>query len=196
METFLDILKYVLPSVITFLTAYFLVKKFMERDYQNQMIAMKGENQKMITPLRLQAYERLILLMERTNLSDLISRTHLARYLVERKLCKQLSDVFLRYLTPNKPGYVETSWASLTEAVSWIRQAGGQAVIAHPGRYRFNETERIALYEAFKDLGGEGLEVMTASHTRDQYAEFAKVAKEFGFLAGFNFLNTPASTRS
>lgn len=114
---------------------------------------------------------------------DLISRTHLARYLVERKLCKQLSDVFLRYLTPNKPGYVETSWASLTEAVSWIRQAGGQAVIAHPGRYRFNETERIALYEAFKDLGGEGLEVMTASHTREQYTEFAKVAKQYGFLA-------------
>ena len=114
---------------------------------------------------------------------DLISRTHFARYLVERKLCKHISDVFLHFLTPGKPGYVETSWASLTEAVSWIRQAGGQAVIAHPGRYRFSETEKMALYETFKDLGGEAIEVITASHTREQYTDFAKVAKQFNFLA-------------
>lgn len=114
---------------------------------------------------------------------DLISRTHFARYLVECKLCKHLSDVFLHYLTPDKPGYVETSWASLTEAVSWIRQAGGQAVIAHPGRYRFSETEKIALYETFKDLGGEAIEVITASHAREQYSDFVRIAKHFDFLA-------------
>ncbi len=97
METFLDILKYVLPSVITFLTAYFLVKKFLERDYQNQMIAMKGENQKMITPLRLQAYERLILLMERTNLSDLITRTHksgMSARMLHSELLKTIRNEF------------------------------------------------------------------------------------------------------
>jgi len=97
MDTFLDILKYVLPSVITFLTAFFLVRNFLERDYKNQMMAMKGENQKMITPLRLQAYERLIILLERTNLSSLITRTHkagMSARMLQSELLKNIRTEF------------------------------------------------------------------------------------------------------
>lgn len=118
METFLDILKYVLPSVITFLTAFFLVKKFLERDYQNQMAAMKGENQKMITPLRLQAYERLILLMERTNLSDLITRTHkagMSARMLHSELLKTIRNEFDHNIAQQL--YVTNkSWDSLKTA--------------------------------------------------------------------------------
>jgi 3',5'-nucleoside bisphosphate phosphatase len=127
---------------------------------------------------------------------DLISRTHIARYLVEKNVCSEMSDVFYRYLTPGKPGYVPTRWASLSQAVGWITGAGGQAVIAHPGRYRLNTTERLALYEAFKEAGGQGIEVITASHTRDQYAVYARIAKEYGFLAsrGSDF-HSPTESR-
>jgi 3',5'-nucleoside bisphosphate phosphatase len=127
---------------------------------------------------------------------DLISRTHLARYLVEQKVCSEMGDVFFRYLTPGKPGYVPTQWATLTQAVTWITQAGGQAVIAHPGRYRLSVTERHALYETFRELGGQGIEVVTASHTRDQYAVYAKVAREYGFSAsrGSDF-HSPTESR-
>lgn len=118
METFLDILKYVLPSVITFLTAFFLVKKFLERDYQNQMAAMRGENQKMITPLRLQAYERLILLMERTNLSDLITRTHkagMSARMLHSELLKTIRNEFDHNIAQQL--YVTNkSWDSLKTA--------------------------------------------------------------------------------
>jgi hypothetical protein len=118
METFLDILKYVLPSVITFLTAFFLVKKFLERDYQNQMVAMKAENQKMITPLRLQAYERLILLMERTNLSDLITRTHkagMSARMLHSELLKTIRNEFDHNIAQQL--YVTNkSWDSLKTA--------------------------------------------------------------------------------
>lgn len=118
METFLDILKYVLPSVITFLTAFFLVKKFLERDYREQMTAMKSENQKMITPLRLQAYERLILLMERTNLSDLITRTHksgMSARMLHNELLKTIRNEFDHNIAQQL--YVTNkSWDSLKTA--------------------------------------------------------------------------------
>jgi 3',5'-nucleoside bisphosphate phosphatase len=114
---------------------------------------------------------------------DLISRTHFARYLVEQGVCTSMDDVFYRYLAEGRPGYVPHQWASLTQALDWIHGAGGQAVIAHPGRYRLTPTERHALYEGFKDLGGQGIEVITASHTRNEYHVYAQVAKEYGFLA-------------
>jgi 3',5'-nucleoside bisphosphate phosphatase len=127
---------------------------------------------------------------------DLISRTHLARYLVEQGVCSAMDDVFYRYLTEGKPGYVPHTWATLTQAVQWIKGAGGQAVIAHPGRYRLTTTERHALFEAFKELGGAAIEVITGSHTREEYKRYANVAKEYGFMAsrGSDF-HSPTESR-
>lgn len=113
----------------------------------------------------------------------LISRTHFARYLVERGICRNIGEVFGRYLQSGKPGYVPTRWASLEQAVTWIRHAGGRAVIAHPGRYHYSPTAYHALYEAFREAGGEGIEVVTGSHTPPQYGEYAAVARQYGFLA-------------
>jgi 3',5'-nucleoside bisphosphate phosphatase len=114
---------------------------------------------------------------------DLISRTHFARYLIERGVCKDIGDVFSRYLTDGKPGYVPHRWATLKEAVGWIRGAGGIAVIAHPGRYDFSELEQQVFFEEFKRLGGTGVEVVTGSHTVEEYARFARVAQQYGLLA-------------
>ncbi len=114
---------------------------------------------------------------------DLISRTHFARFLVERGTCKDVHDVFTKYLIEGKPGYVPMQWATLPDAVNWITGAGGIAVMAHPGRYHFNEAGLHALLTEFKHLGGRGIEVVTGSHTADQYRKFAKLAVQFGFLA-------------
>ena len=100
---------------------------------------------------------------------DLISRTHFARYIVEIGLCKELPDVFKRYLTDGKPGYVKHQWARLSDAVRWITEAGGVAVIAHPGRYDLTPNEEFALFTEFKALGGLGVEVVTGSHTVPEY---------------------------
>jgi hypothetical protein len=114
---------------------------------------------------------------------DLLSRTHFARYLVEVGACASTSEVFRKYLTEGKPGYVPHRWASLADAVGWIRKAGGIPVIAHPGRYRFTPLAEGALFDEFKQLGGNAIEVVTGSHTPDQYQTYAELARRYGFLA-------------
>jgi predicted metal-dependent phosphoesterase TrpH len=114
---------------------------------------------------------------------ELISRTHFARYLVEAGHCKDTSEVFRRYLTEGKPGYVEHRWASLRDAVQWIRDCGGVAVIAHPARYKFTPNEEFALFTEFKALGGQAVEVVTGSHSAAEAVQYAETAREFGLAA-------------
>ena len=114
---------------------------------------------------------------------ELISRTHFARFLVDSGVCKDTNEVFANYLIEGKPGFVGHEWANLTDAVNWITQAGGIAVIAHPGRYNYTSLQLDELFSQFKDMGGRGIEVVTGSHTKDEYKTFAKVALQYGFLA-------------
>ena len=114
---------------------------------------------------------------------DLISRTHFARYLVEQGVCRDTEEVFKKYLVEDKPGYVPHQWATLDNAVAWIKGAGGVAVIAHPGRYKLTALQMGELYQHFKDIGGLGIEVITGSHSPDQYKTYGKIAQQYGFLA-------------
>ncbi len=114
---------------------------------------------------------------------ELISRTHFARFLVERGHCSDTSEVFRRYLAEGKPGFVPHRWAGLGDAVRWITQAGGMAVIAHPARYKFTPTEEYALFSEFKAHGGRGVEVVTGSHSAAEAVKYTETALEFGLLA-------------
>ena len=127
---------------------------------------------------------------------DLMSRTHFARYLVEIGICANSKEVFRHYLVEGTPGYVPHRWASLSEAVGWIIGAGGVPVIAHPGRYKFSLLEFGELFDAFKQLGGNAIEVVTGSHTPDQYDQYAKVARHYGFMGsrGSDF-HSPGESR-
>jgi 3',5'-nucleoside bisphosphate phosphatase len=114
---------------------------------------------------------------------ELISRTHFARFLVETGACQDTNEVFRRFLTEGNPGYVPHRWASLKDAVHWIVQAKGMAVIAHPARYGFTPNEEFALFTEFKNHGGQGVEVVTGSHTPAEYVTYADMAKEFDLFA-------------
>ena len=114
---------------------------------------------------------------------ELISRTHFARFLVDGGYCSDVPEVFRRFLTEGKPGFVPHRWAALKDAVGWISRAGGIAVIAHPGRYDFTPTEEYALITEFIAHGGRGIEVVTGSHTPDEFVKYADTALEFGLLA-------------
>ena len=114
---------------------------------------------------------------------ELISRTHFARFLVETGVCKDTHEVFRNYLVEGKPGFVPHRWASLKEAVQWITECGGAAVIAHPARYKFSANEEFALFSEFKAHGGVGVEVVTGSHTPAEYLVYADMAKEFDLAA-------------
>ena len=113
----------------------------------------------------------------------LISRTHLARFLVEAGVCKDTPEVFRKYLADGKPGFVPHRWAKLGDAVRWITQAGGVAVVAHPARYHFTPTVEYALFTEFKAHGGQGVEVVTGSHSAAEAVRYADVAREFGLAA-------------
>jgi predicted metal-dependent phosphoesterase TrpH len=127
---------------------------------------------------------------------DVLSRTHFARFLVERNHAPDVRSVFDHYLAKGKPGYVPHTWASLPDAIGWIVGSGGVAVIAHPGRYKLSNQELYALFEEFRGLGGQAIEVITGSHTPDQYGRFARYARKFGFAAsrGSDF-HGPGETR-
>ncbi|MFM6987019.1 MAG: 3',5'-nucleoside bisphosphate phosphatase [Hydrogenophaga sp.] len=114
---------------------------------------------------------------------ELISRSHFARYLVEIGACSDTGEVFRKYLTEGKPGFVPHRWATLRDAVAWITGAGGIAVIAHPGRYNFTPTEEYALFTEFKALGGEAVEVVTGAHSAADVIKYTGFCQEFDLLA-------------
>jgi predicted metal-dependent phosphoesterase TrpH len=113
----------------------------------------------------------------------LIGRTHFARFLVERGAAADLRDVFKRFLVTGKPGHVAGEWTTLEQAVGWIRAAGGWAVIAHPARYDFTRSKLRRFLGEFRECGGRGIEVVSGSHSRDDYFVFARHATEQGLLA-------------
>ncbi len=114
---------------------------------------------------------------------ELISRTHFARHLVETGVCSDTSEVFRKFLTEGKPGFVPHRWARLQEAVQWITGAGGVAVIAHPARYGFSPNEEYALFSEFKAHGGRAVEVVTGSHSSQEAVRYAETALEFDLAA-------------
>ena len=114
---------------------------------------------------------------------DLISRTHFARFLVETGVCKDTHEVFRRFLTEGKPGFVPHRWAALGDAIRWIRECQGVAVIAHPARYGFSPTEEYALFTEFKNHGGQAVEVVTGSHSAQEAIVYADMAREFDLAA-------------
>lgn len=113
----------------------------------------------------------------------LISRTHMARYIVEQGLAGDVKSVFDHWLAKGKPGYVRHAWATLEEAVAWIHGAGGVAVVAHPGRYRLTRAELREVLAEFKACGGDAIEVLSGSQWACDVGEMATLARTFGFLA-------------
>lgn len=128
---------------------------------------------------------------------DLISRTHFARFLVDSGVCRDTGQVFRQYLVEGKPGFVEHRWAGLGDAVRWITQAGGMAVIAHPARYGLGANAEYALFSEFCQHGGQGVEVVTGAHSVPEYATYAAMAREFGLAAsrGSDF-HSPEESRT
>ncbi len=113
----------------------------------------------------------------------LVSRAHMARFIVQQGLARDVKSVFDHWLAKGKPGYVRHAWATLAEAIAWIHDAGGVAVVAHPGRYRLTKAALRSLLAEFKADGGDGIEVLSGSQWAADVGEMATLARTFGFLA-------------
>ncbi len=116
--------------------------------------------------------------------SAVIGRAHFARELVAQGMARDVQGAFRRYLRRGRPGYVACQWAPLEEAIGWIRAAGGVAVIAHPARYGLRRQRLRQLCAEFRDLGGQGIEVVSGSHAAtDEIRALAGLARDFALLA-------------
>ncbi|MGX2028695.1 MULTISPECIES: PHP domain-containing protein [Methylocaldum] len=113
----------------------------------------------------------------------MITRTHFARHLVELGLAGSMKDVFERFLTRGKPGYVSTRWAEMADAIAWIREAGGGAVLAHPQRYKLTASWMRRLIGEFKECGGEAIEVVSGTASPSDTQSSAEYARRFGLRA-------------
>lgn len=113
----------------------------------------------------------------------ILSRTHFAQFLADHGYARNVRQVFKNFLTHNKPGYVPGQWAALADAVSWIRAAGGQAVIAHPARYKISGNKLRRLISEFKECGGVGIEVVSGSHSTNDMHQMAGYAATYELLA-------------
>ena len=111
--------------------------------------------------------------------SAAIGRSHFARFLVERRHVRNTSDAFSRYLGTGRCGYVAPCWPELAQAVAWIHAAGGQAVLAHPDRYRLTPRQLRSLFEAFAHNGGDAVEIN--SDGRFKSSAQVRLARQFGF---------------
>jgi len=107
----------------------------------------------------------------------ILSRTHFAHFLIETGRAASMQGVFKNFLVKGRPGYVRGEWASMEQALGWIRDAGGLPVIAHPARYRLTRSKLNTLVGEFREAGGVGLEVVSGSHNRDETLHMAAVSR-------------------
>ncbi|MBL4851622.1 MAG: PHP domain-containing protein [Gammaproteobacteria bacterium] len=114
---------------------------------------------------------------------DSMSRAHFARWLIDKGYAKDMKQAFKRYLVNGKPGYVSCQWATLEEAVSWIKGAGGVAVVAHPARYKLTMTKMKTMLADFVDVGGEAIEVIGSGHNDDDIRITAALATDYGLYS-------------
>lgn len=112
-----------------------------------------------------------------------ITRTHFARFLVNTGRAASMNTVFKKYLARGKTGYVPNNWVAMAEAVQWIKQAGGQAVLAHPLKYKLNGKYLKRLVKDFAAAGGDALEIISPQQTLIQRRELWALCLEHGLTA-------------
>ncbi|HMM75615.1 MAG TPA: PHP domain-containing protein [Gammaproteobacteria bacterium] len=112
-----------------------------------------------------------------------IGRPHFARHLLAVGAVRSVEEAFEKYLGDRATAGVGSAWASLDEAVAWIRADGGQAVLAHPVKYRYTHTRLRELLADFVAAGGCGLEVLCGRQPPGALVEMAKLCQRFGLEA-------------
>jgi len=145
-----------------------------ERIRRAKKIAMKMENS---------GIENVWELIVEESGFEALTRTHFARFLLNRGHVKDMQQAFKKWLGRKGRAYVSGHWAAMKDGVDWIVQSGGQAVIAHPVRYGMTNRKLEKLVLDFKDAGGVGLEVVGNCYSQQERAAMASLARRFELLA-------------
>ena len=121
--------------------------------------------------------------------ANTLTRSHFARVLINQGFAADSREVFKKYLVHNKPGFVKTSWVEMESGIKLLKDAGGEAILAHPMRYNITASWLRRLFVAFKESGGIGIEVVTGSSNADEITTAAAYARRYEFCgsAGSDF---------
>lgn len=111
------------------------------------------------------------------------ARPHFAQVLVNEGKARDMQSAFKQYLVRGRGAYIPTPWIRVEDAVAGIVAAGGQAVIAHPLKYRLTRSKLHELINEFKEAGGVGLEVVSGEMTVSDVNEMAATSMRFNLLA-------------
>ena len=114
--------------------------------------------------------------------TDAVGRPHIARLLMDKKYVTSAKDAFDRYLAEGRPAYVARELPNPTDAIAWIRAAGGVAVLAHPTWAKVSGEGLNALLTTLKAEGLGGIEVHYSTHTKRQTMEYLDLAKRLDLL--------------
>jgi 3',5'-nucleoside bisphosphate phosphatase len=123
----------------------------------------------------------------------MLTRTHFAQMLINEGYCKDMKAVFRRYLSGKKPGGVRVEWKAFDEVVHWIHSAGGRAIIAHPFRYQMTHTKIKNMIKDFKEVSGDGFEVINANSSKEEVSIGNQWSEELDLLtsSGSDFHGWP-----
>lgn len=114
--------------------------------------------------------------------SDSVGRPHIARVLMDKRVVVSAKEAFDRFLAEGKPAYVPRELPSPTEAIQWIKAAGGLAVLAHPTWVKLADRSLADLVRQLKADGLDGVEVYYSSHAARQTREYLNLAQQLGLL--------------
>ncbi|MBV1904561.1 MAG: PHP domain-containing protein [Pseudomonadales bacterium] len=112
-----------------------------------------------------------------------IGRPHFAQHLVNTGVCRTLKSAYKNYLGPGKLGDVKNLWAPMQDIITWIHQAGGTSVLAHPAKYKLTRTRLKSLVAEFKQLDGNAIEIYSGSQTPDTTKMLVALSEEFQLLS-------------
>lgn len=115
--------------------------------------------------------------------SGVVGRPHFAQHLVSQGYVNSVNAAFKKYLGDGKAGDVPQRWVELPDIISAIVAAGGVAVLAHPGKYRFTRTKLKRLVTFFKESGGEAMEVISGKQTLNETNSFADIVEQYNMYA-------------
>ncbi len=114
--------------------------------------------------------------------SDSIGRPHIAQVLVDKGYVRNIQEAFDRYLGEGAVAYVPRTLSDTREVISWIRNARGVPVLAHPTWTRCTGEPLYRLCAHLKEAGLLGLEVFYSTHNRKQTSQYLELAKQLDLL--------------
>ncbi|WP_370978361.1 PHP domain-containing protein [Agaribacterium sp. ZY112] len=113
----------------------------------------------------------------------IIGRPHFAQAMIDTGKVKDVAHAFKQFLGAGKVGDVKLQWPDFDDVTQACSAAGGQAVLAHPLKYKMTRTKLCSMIDDFKESGGQGIEVVSGLQTPQQTGDMARLANKYELLA-------------